>query len=463
MPKFTVAIAGAGLGGLVFAIALQKYAPDVDFQIYEAAAQLAEIGAGIGFQPRTWFVMRELGLESALLNISGNGQKSDLTLIYRKADQHEGFTFNESVADKENYTFHRAQLHQVFLAHIQDPRRIHLGKRFASYTLPTDPAGQIDINFKDGSTTTCDVLVGADGIKSNVRASMYTQLADAAEGAGRADEAFSLRSCIAPVWSGFVTHRALLKREPDDQKSSCHTTWMDHLIVYCGKKRHVVSYPIAKGRALNIAAVTAAPELEGTLYEGPWVAKVPKEEVTDLYSGWEPEVEEMIRITHHKCTTQAVDSSGWSKWAIHVVKKLPTFVDGRVVLLADAAHAMVPFQGAGAGQGFEDALMLGKILGHPKVTRETVSSALKVYDELRRPVAQHVAALCLRSGQFHSFIAPEIQSTVTSWAGSDGQALGKEQLAKLTEAIERVKEWRNGTTVEEDCKAALRKIDEQLA
>lgn len=66
---------GGGLCGLLLALALEKYAPDVDYQIYEAAAELTTAGAGIGFQPRTLFVLRELGLEPALLKISGNGEK----------------------------------------------------------------------------------------------------------------------------------------------------------------------------------------------------------------------------------------------------------------------------------------------------------------------------------------------------------------------------------------------------
>ena len=66
---------GAGLSGLALAISLQKFAPDVDFEIYEGATELAEIGAGIGIAPRTWAMVQALGIEDALLNIAGDGDR----------------------------------------------------------------------------------------------------------------------------------------------------------------------------------------------------------------------------------------------------------------------------------------------------------------------------------------------------------------------------------------------------
>lgn len=66
---------GAGLCGLVLALALEKYAPDVDFQIYESAAELTIVGAGIAFQPRSWYIIKELGLEAAMLKFTGDGSK----------------------------------------------------------------------------------------------------------------------------------------------------------------------------------------------------------------------------------------------------------------------------------------------------------------------------------------------------------------------------------------------------
>ncbi|KAI8984951.1 FAD/NAD(P)-binding domain-containing protein [Trametes punicea] len=452
MPKFTVGIIGGGLTGLVFALSLQKYAPDVDFQVYEAAVELTEIGAGIGFHPRTWYIMRQLGLEEALMKIAGTEQHPALPLLYRKSDQREGLTFSKANDDAENFPFHRAQVQKVFLDHIQDPKRIHLSKRFVSYTLPTGPDGQIEIRFQDGSTATCDVLAGADGIKSTVRANLYTQFADAAQAAGRDDEARLFTSCIAPFFTGTVAYRALIE-QGFERKTNAHPFWTDHIVSYCGKNKHVVAFPIAHGRMLNIVAAVVRPDLEDSTYEGPWATKVSKEEITREFVGWEPEVEELV---------QAVDASGWSKWAIHAVRNLPTFVDGRVALLGDAAHAMTPHQAAGAGQGFEDAFVLEQLLAHPKVNRDSIPTALKIYDEIRRPFVQHIAALSRQSGQLHSLIAPGL-STITPEISASGEAPSKKQLERIAETIEQLKQWRQGTTIEKDREVALQKLEAQLA
>ncbi|KAI8984952.1 FAD/NAD-P-binding domain-containing protein [Trametes punicea] len=453
MPNFTVAIIGAGLGGLAFAVFLQKYAPDVEFHVYEAAAQLTEIGAGIGCQPRTWYVLRELGLDAALLKISGNGEKSELALLYRKSDQRDGFTFGNSETDKKNYTFHRAELQKVFIDHLQERERIHLGKRFVSYSQTTDSdGGRVEIRFQDGSTATCDLLVGADGIKSSVRAALYAQLAEAARKAGHEEEARFLDSCVAPVFTGSVIFRTLVKPQPDD-KMSPEALNRTNMMMYCGKNRHIVAYPVAQGRVLNVAAVVTSPELEGTTYQGPWVAQVPREQVDATFKGWEPGVEEILK--------QAAGDSCWKKWAVHSLKALPTFFDGRVALLGDAAHAMAPYQGAGAGQGFEDALLLGQLLGQPKINRDAIPTALKLYDEFRRPVAQHVGAVSLQSGQLHSLIAPELAG-VTPEDSASGKAPTRRQLEQIAREIEGLKEWRNYTTVEKDCVAAIRKLEDLL-
>ena len=109
-------LSGAGLSGLAFAIALQRYASDVEYEIYEGASQLSAVGAGVGVQPRTWTIMQALGLEEALLKISGDEAESSacflppvvlfhphvpdttwqaIAIIHRKADQPQGQDFNE--------------------------------------------------------------------------------------------------------------------------------------------------------------------------------------------------------------------------------------------------------------------------------------------------------------------------------------------------------------------------------
>ncbi len=112
------------------------------------------------------------------------------------------------------WTVHRGELQKLFLEHICHPERVHLGKRLASYVQPKDADGPIELRFQDGSSTSCDVLFGADGVKSTVRAVMFTQLADAAKDAGCEQESDLLRSCIPAAWSGTTVYRGLLERDP---------------------------------------------------------------------------------------------------------------------------------------------------------------------------------------------------------------------------------------------------------
>ena len=111
--------------------------------------------------------------------------------------------------------FHRSQLQQVLVNHLRNRSEIlHFSKRLVSYTDPTVSSSPsftepITLNFKDGTSATCDVLVGSDGIRSAVRRGMFTDLADAAELDSHLERAAELRQMVDPVWSGIVAHRGL--------------------------------------------------------------------------------------------------------------------------------------------------------------------------------------------------------------------------------------------------------------
>ena len=108
--------------------------------------------------------------------------------------------------------------------------------------------------------------------------------------------------------------------------------------------QHLVTYPISQGRIINVGIGITLPGTEGTIYEGSWTSPATKDDVVQGFTGWEPEVQEIIKVSadpyspdpplHELICIQYVD--GGLKWAINVVTKLPTFVDGRVALVGDA-------------------------------------------------------------------------------------------------------------------------------
>jgi len=156
--------------------------------------------------------------------------------------------------------------------------------------------------------------------------------------------------------------------------------------------KHVVSYSIAQGDTINVVAMVSEPEKEGTVFEGPWVAECSPQELLACYEGWEPEVGDLL---------ECIDNP--TKWALHHLNPLPLYVVNNVVLVGDAAHAMPPHQGAGAGQAIEDAYVLAQILGSPLASRDTLFEALKAYEHVRLPIANHVLEGSRESGQMYEF------------------------------------------------------------
>lgn len=128
---------------------------------------------------------------------------------------------------ERTYSFHRADLQQVFLANLESPTALHLGKRLVSYAQSKETE-VIEVIFQDGTSTTCDILVGCDGIRSSTRSAMYSQLADIASAAGNDTEAAELRSYIPPKFSGAVVYRCLLKKEDLPEEVAKHPALNKH-------------------------------------------------------------------------------------------------------------------------------------------------------------------------------------------------------------------------------------------
>ncbi|KAL1673917.1 hypothetical protein EV122DRAFT_221733 [Schizophyllum commune] len=477
-PRLRVAICGAGIGGLVAALCLARY-PDIDVTVYEGASRLAEVGAGIGFWPRPREILKRLGLEEELMERScvEAGEEEDTKFICRKSDQAEGYHFYTIQAKGQSLCrqlrIHRADFQTVLVARLKKFGRDNVvcSKRLASYT---DASSTFDAPsstsfsllpshdyfssnsasspaFPNGTVATCDVLIGADGLKSRVRVGMMERLVSeatrqAAGPAGAEGEAEALAAAAQPVWSGFVAYRVLISADKLRERAPEHSL-LSNPMLYFGKNACIVGYSIQNGACLNVIFFTFDPTLEHGVHPGEWMRKAAKAEFAGAFEGWEPEVQAML---------DCVD--GALRWAVHTTKPpgLPTFAHGRTALLGDAAHSMTPFQGSGAGQAVEDAWLLAHLLGDSSVTRDTIPEALRVYDAARRPVAQDV--------QEHSRINGHLLAL--NYRGIDFDALeGEAQRAALNELGEQMQrdwEWAWSTSTDlmvHDSLEALRKAD----
>lgn len=392
--RFRVAICGAGIGGLTTAVTLSRF-PDIEVEIFEGAQQLAELGAGIGLFPRPWEIVKKLGLEEDLLKTTEikitDGPVASFR--YRKSDGPVGYDFYTLVTKGNLVTFHRPDFQKVLLSKLPPSYKISCSKRLRSYTQRL--SGPIDLFFEDGTTSYCDVLVGADGLKSAVRRTLLTEKAQWAESENRWREASDFIASIEPVWCGTNAYRALIPAERLKARFPGHRT-LTQPTQYLGKNGYVIAYPISKGKMVNFVAFKSRHDLENTRFNGPWVCATDPAEFAATFRTWEPEVQALV-----DCVERPL------RWAIHTVKPLNSFVSGRAGIIGDAAHAMTPHQGSGAGQAIEDGYVLATILGHPATTRETISRSMLIYDQVRRPVAQSVHEVARQNGKIFTFCAPD--------------------------------------------------------
>ncbi|PIL34427.1 hypothetical protein GSI_03202 [Ganoderma sinense ZZ0214-1] len=381
-PKFRIAIVGGGMGGLVLGLCLKKYAPDVHFDIYESAAELTEVGAGIGMSPRIWTIMKELGLDEELLTIAGMQDPQGAGIAFRilKGDEER---LIDLVQFKQVHTFHRSILQKLLAKHLDMGDRIHFSKRLASYSEPS-PTEPITLTFRDGTTATCDLVIGSDGVRSAVRRTMFNDLANDAQKSGEAEEAARLRTMVDPVFSGQVAYRGLAPASALSEELLQYVQGGPHVLV--GKNRDVVIYPVSGGKFVNVLAVKHTPGA-GPVYDGPWSEPTTVEVVAKVFEGWESKTLGLIKAVKEPFA-----------WAMHTARQLPTYVKGRAALVGDAAHAMLPHQGAGVGQAFEDGYILAMILAHPSVAPANLPAALAVYDDVRRPFSQGVQQGSERNG-----------------------------------------------------------------
>ncbi|KAJ7736563.1 hypothetical protein DFH07DRAFT_99322 [Mycena maculata] len=439
--RLRVAICGAGIGGLTLALALSQY-PDIDIEIYEASRTLAEVGAGIGIFPRPWKIIRMLGLDADLARtceVKPQEGRPVPAFNYRKSDQPMGINFNTLITNGSLMTLHRADFQNALLRRLPKSCRISCSKRLRTYI--QRETGPTELIFEDGTRAFCDVLVGADGLKSAVRQAFLSERATWMQGQGRRKEAADIASCIDPVWSGQIAYRALIPAERLNAFAPGHQV-LTTPTQYLGKHGYIIAYPISQGKMINFVAFDCRHDLENTPFNGPWVGPGDKSHFAQIFAHWEPEVQALLH-----CVEKPL------QWAVHTVKPLRSFVSGRTVLIGDAAHAMTPHQGSGAGQAIEDAYILATVLGHRSTTRENLARALRVYDEIRRPAALGVVEASRLNGRYFSLAVDGID--FDHYAGPQLW----DKLQKLYGAIVKNWEWTWATSVDGSVQEALRMLE----
>jgi salicylate hydroxylase len=340
--KQRVGIIGGGIGGAALANALAQRG--IEVRLFERTAAFGQVGAGIQMTPNAVKVLKALGVGDALRDIAFLPQ----ALVGRNwKTAREQFrtplaTECPRLYGAEFYHVHRADLHQILVDRIP-ASSVSLSMACAGVR---NEGGAAVATFEDGSQFEADLIVGADGVRSVVRRDLF------------GDE--------APRFTGNMCYRAVV---PFDQMpafvSPDSSFWM-------GPHGHVVTYYVSRGKAVNIVAVNETAQW----VEESWNAPSSREELLGAFTGWHSN---LVRLFERADTV--------FKWGLFDRDPMQRWHEGRICLLGDAAHPMLPFLSQGAAMAIEDSWVLAAALaGHG----DDIPAALRDYEAERLPRTSRV-------------------------------------------------------------------------
>jgi salicylate hydroxylase len=349
-----ILIAGGGIGGITLALALRQRG--IEALLFEQAKAFAQVGAGIQLSANATRVLRTLGLGEALARVAvypegrdyrawDDGDRLYWTPLGERAEAHFGAPY---------YHAHRADLLDVLLGGLGDT-----GFRLNAHVDRCEQdAHDVTITLADGSTATGDVLVGADGIHSTVRAQLFGP--------------------ELPRYTGNVAWRGLVPAERVAHLDLGRVTG-----VWMGPNRSIVQYYVSAGRTFNWIGISRS---EQPARES-WLAEGRIEDALEEYTGWHDTIRTIIAATPRVLRQALYDREPLPDWRV-----------GRVVLLGDAAHPMMPFYAQGAAQSIEDAYVLAGCLAESQ--RDPVR-ALERYVLLRQPRTAWMQELSRREEELY--------------------------------------------------------------
>ena len=331
-------VIGAGIGGMAAAIALRRAGLEVS--LFEQTVAQGEVGAGIQISPNASRLLGRYGLGDAMARVAVRPS----AIVFRRwldgrvLGREE---LGDSIEDQYGapyYHCHRADL-IALLAEAFGPKDIKLGRRLVD--IGQDESG-VTAHFQDGASERGDLLIGADGIHSRVRERLFGE--------------------EKPRFSGQIAYRGLAPAE-----RVAHLRLPLDVTNWVGPDGHFVHYYVSAGRFLNFIAVSE----EATWTREQWSDRGSISDAAKNYEGWHPQVATILT---------AVDET--FKWALFDRNPLPDWTQGRVTLLGDACHPMLPFMAQGAAQAIEDGATLAACL---KNTAFNVPTAFQAYVASRKP------------------------------------------------------------------------------
>lgn len=345
--KRSIAVVGAGMGGLAVAATLRQAGFDVN--VYEQAGRFGRIGAGIQMMPNSMKVLRGIGVEDRLRQVAF------APYSHLNRDAYTGKLLRELPMPEDLFgapylCMHRADLHGA-LASAVPGEIVHLNKRLTGLDQNN---GQVRLSFADGTKAVADAAIGADGVHSLVR--------DIIVGPD------------APLHKGRIAYRAVFdaKLLNGFDIGPSRTKWW-------GRDRHIVIYYTTRQKS-ELYFVTSVPEPADWMTKESWSAKGDVKELREAYADFHVEVRKVLDAC-----------PDCHKWAILEREPLPRWSDGRVALLGDSCHPMTPYMAQGAATSIEDAAILARCL--KAVEGDDIEGAFRRYEAHRKPRTSVIQAI----------------------------------------------------------------------
>lgn len=342
----TIGIVGAGIGGLAAAIALARAGHEV--VVFEQAKQFARVGADINLTPNAVRALDGLGAGEAA-RVTAARPTHRISRNYDTGEETSRLEMAEAAEQKygaPQLTIHRADL-LAALADMFPAERVALGKRASK--IAADEEG-VSLSFEDGSSARVGALVGADGIHSAVRGALF--------------------GAESPRFTGIVAYRAVVpaERVAGLPNLGAFTKWWGP-----NPQSQIVTFPLNRGKDIFIFATTP----QDSWHLESWTAPGSVEELREQYVAYHPEARALLDA----CDTVL-------KTALYERDPMPAWAAGRMALLGDAAHPMLPFMAQGAGMAIEDAVVLARHL--EGVAMHDIAGALQRYERARLPRTSQV-------------------------------------------------------------------------
>lgn len=384
-----VVIAGAGIGGLCAALALAKRKFEVT--VYERNPLLGEVGAGLQLSPNAMHVLQDFGIADQV-KAKAFSPNSAVMRHYQTGKSYFKVPLGDSATQKYGAHYlhiHRADLHTLLYNACVDMNvSIHLGQEIQSYQQTPQ---NLTIQFDTNDTIEADLLIGADGIKSNIQACMLGQTS--AEFTGQV------------AWRGVVEASKL----PKGLIKPNANLWV-------GPGKHFVSYYLRGGDLVNFVAVQERTDW----HKESWNEPGDINELRETFADWHPEVSELLSATE-ACFL----------WALFDRKPLDYWSDRKVTLLGDACHPMLPFLAQGAAMAIEDSYALAYCLG----CDTDIQNALQTYQNIRLPRTRKIQLNARENAALYHMSTPFEQAKLAVVSGLSSIGLSDRIAANKLDSI----------------------------